>query len=322
MPNVPRKPKLTLSTRWKAPDNPIARRAYGVLVLVNSAALGLLIIIGTVSVGFGLAGPWLETLTLYTGATAAASLGLGYLLKRLTVDYNKLRRGGFFLLPLLLLLSGCMTYEKAVKKWGHLAKDSVIVEKVVAVQVPKDSVTWAIDNATLQEWLGIDKALGRPGAVNDPGFYTYDTSGVRYPAIDFFAQNGRARLHVSRPAQRAGQKPAPIQFRAVCDTVTVYQTVRVASPPRVTFQPNHDGWKAFAAIGWIVALVLFLLVWLDRRTRKGSMPEYTPPIMFPDGRQRPEKETNLPGHRTPPPPPAPPADRVIREGRDPMADNS
>ena len=101
MKKTPQVPKLSLPTRWKAPDNPFVKRFYGTLILLSTLLQGLSVALFTISAVFPIG--WSGQALLYFGLGNVAIIALGYILKRLTVDYERLRRQGFFLIPLFIL---------------------------------------------------------------------------------------------------------------------------------------------------------------------------------------------------------------------------
>ncbi|WP_080058965.1 hypothetical protein [Spirosoma aerolatum] len=114
----------------------------------------------------------------------------------------KTERFGLILVNLLLLfalsifVSGCMTYNKALRKFGHLAKDSTHIVVRDTVIIPGDSI-----------------AKG----------YRTDTTVIH----DVF-QQGRARLTVDRNARTTTVK-------AECKPDTIYREIKANCPPIATF---------------------------------------------------------------------------------------
>ncbi len=136
----------------------------------------------------------------------------------LTVNLLLLASALFFLTS----LSGCMTYERAVKKFGHMAYDSTTITVRDTVIIPKDSVSLILKN---------------------------DTTTV-YREI----QQGRAKVIVERTHTYT-------IIKATCAGDTIARETKAKVAPRVSFgvagwyQPAF--WIVSAILGMIAMIVAF-----------------------------------------------------------------
>lgn len=125
---------------------------------------------------------------------------------------------------LLFFMSSCMTYQKAVKKFGHMAKDTTHLIVSDTVVVPKDSAVFTYRNDTATFYKEVHQ--------------------------------GRARVIVEHTHTTT-------QVKAVCDPDTIYKQTTVILPPRVTFgvanwyQPAF--WIVLAILGMIAMIVGFFI---------------------------------------------------------------
>lgn len=97
---------------------------------------------------------------------------------------------------LLFMMSSCMTYERAVKKYGHMAKDSIHVTVRDTVTIPKDSVIVHLNNDTITTYKEI--------------------------------QQGRTKVIVERTHTQT-------TIKATCEADTIYLQKIVTLPPVVKF---------------------------------------------------------------------------------------
>jgi hypothetical protein len=134
---------------------------------------------------------------------------------------------------MIFLLSSCMTYEKAVKKYGHMAKDSLHITVRDTVTIPKDSVIVHLNNDTITTYKEI--------------------------------QQGRAKVIVERTHTQT-------TIKATCEADTIYLQKIVTLPPVVKFgiAPwfKTAFWIVLAILGMIAMIVAFFAKGIYNNYRK------------------------------------------------------
>ena len=120
-----------------------------------------------------------------------------------------------------LMLSGCMTYQKALRKYGTMATDSATILVRDTVTIPKDSVTYSF--------------------VNDTTTFTKVVNGIR------------AKLKINRTSRTTS-------IQAECKPDTIIRQIPAKCPPVATFgvAPWYKT-GFYILIGIIVAMLLAYL---------------------------------------------------------------
>ncbi|GAB3734989.1 hypothetical protein [Spirosoma lituiforme] len=132
-------------------------------------------------------------------------------------------------LLLAYLMSGCMTYSKALRKFGHLAKDSTTVLIQDTVTIPKDSIVTQ---------------------------FKTDTT-IFHKVIETL----RSKLTIDRT-------PRSTRITAECKPDTIIRTLQAKCPPVASFgiAPGYK-WAFYITLGLlIVAIIVFLFSYLFKLT--------------------------------------------------------
>ena len=144
----------------------------------------------------------------------------------------KTERAGLILVNLLLITafclfatSGCYTYQKAIRKFGHVAKDSVTITVMDTVTIPKDSIVTS---------------------------FRTDTT-IFHKVIETL----RSKLTINRT-------PKLTTIQAECKPDTIIRKVRANCPPVATFgvAPWYK-WGFWIMVGLlIVAIIVYAFTYL------------------------------------------------------------
>lgn len=115
-------------------------------------------------------------------------------------------------------MNGCMSYSKAVRKFGHLAKDSAVVTIQDTVRIPKDSVILSLKTDTT--------------------------------TIHRIIEQGRARIIYDRTNTITTVK-------AECKADTIIRTLQAKCPPVASFgiAPWYR-WAFYIAAGLLLVAIL------------------------------------------------------------------
>ena len=129
------------------------------------------------------------------------------------------------ILLLLVLMSSCISYQKCVDRYGQQGKDSVKILVPFTLKVPGETAIYQLP--------------------------------VTAPLPDTIIIKGNARLVIKHDS-------IDRYIQAICDTITIRDTIQVMQPPIVHFSDTKKFWQYWQFWAVVAVGTLFLVGWIRK----------------------------------------------------------